>query len=41
MNLPNMIEAKKRTNNKVRIKYDDYEITSELEVFGKDKKSKI
>ena len=38
MNLPNMIEAKKRTNNKVKIKYDDYELTSELEVLGKDKK---
>ena len=38
MNLPNMIEAKKRTNNKVRIKYDDYEINPELEALGKDKK---
>ena len=38
MNLPNMIEAKKRTNNKVSIKYDDYNLTEELELLGKDKK---
>ena len=38
MNLPNMKEAKKRTNNKVSIKYDDYNLTEEMEVLGKDKK---
>ena len=38
MNLPNMKEAKKRTNNKVNIKYDDYNLTDEMEVLGKDKK---
>ena len=37
MNLPNMIDAKKRTNNKVSIKYDDYDMNSELEMLGKDK----
>ena len=37
MNLPNMKDAKKRTCNKVSIKYDDYELTSELELLGKDK----
>ena len=37
MNLPNMIDAKKRTNKKVRIKYDDYDMNSELEMLGKDK----
>ena len=37
MNLPNMMEAKKRTNNKVSIKYDDYVIDSELEMLGKGK----
>ena len=38
MNLPNMKEAKKRTNSRVNIKYDDYNITNELEVLGRDKK---
>ena len=38
MNLPNMKDAKKRTNSRVNIKYDDYNITSELEVLGRDKK---
>jgi len=38
MNLPNMKEAKKRTKNKVSIKYDDYNLTDEMEVLGKDKK---
>ena len=38
MNLPNMKEAKKRTNNKVSIKYDDYNLTDEMEVLGKNKK---
>jgi len=37
MNLPNMIDAKKRTNCKVKIKYDDYVMDSELENLGKDK----
>ena len=37
MNLPNMKDAKKRTCNKVSIKYDDYNIDSELEILGKDK----
>ena len=37
MNLPNMKEAKKRTCNKVNIKYDDYDITEEMENLGKDK----
>jgi len=37
MNLPNMIDAKKRTSNKTLIKYDDYVMNSELEVLGKDK----
>ena len=37
MNLPNMIDAKKRTNCKVNIKYDDYVMDSELELLGKDK----
>ena len=38
MNLPNMKEAKKRTNSKINIKYDDYVIDQELETLGKDKK---
>ena len=38
MNLPNMRDAKVRTGNKINIKYDDYELTPELEVLGKDKK---
>ena len=29
MNLPNMLEAKKRTNNKVNILYDEYKITDD------------
>ena len=33
-----MKDAKKRTSKKVSIKYDDYEMNSELEVLGKDKK---
>ena len=37
MNLPNMKDAKKRTCNKVSIKYDDYNIDSEMEMLGKDK----
>ncbi len=38
MNLPNMKEAKKRTNKPVSFKYDDYDITKDLELLGKDKK---
>ena len=38
MNLPNMKDAKKRTNNKVNVLYDDYFIDEELENLGKDKK---
>ena len=37
MNLPNMIDAKKRTSNKISVKYDDYFIDNELENIGKDK----
>ncbi|MBQ2872831.1 MAG: tRNA (N6-isopentenyl adenosine(37)-C2)-methylthiotransferase MiaB [Bacilli bacterium] len=37
MNLPNMLEAKKRTKNKTLIKYDDYFMNEELESLGKDK----
>ena len=37
MNLPNMLEAKKRTSNKTLIKYDDYIMNEDLEVLGKDK----
>lgn len=37
MNLPNMKDAKKRTNNKVNVLYDDYFITEDLENLGKDK----
>ena len=36
MNLPNMLDAKKRTNQEVKILYDDYN-TSNLENIGKDK----
>ena len=38
MNLPNMIDAKKRTSNKTIIKYDDYFMNEELETLGKNKK---
>ena len=38
MNLPNMKDAKKRSNNKVNVRYDDYFINDELENLGKDKK---
>ena len=38
MNLPNMKDAKKRTKDKVSVKYDDYYIDNELENLGKDKK---
>lgn len=38
MNLPNMKDAKKRTNNKVNVLYDDYFIDEKLENLGKDKK---
>ena len=38
MNLPNMREAKIRTNTKTSIKYDDYFLDNELENLGKDKK---
>ena len=31
MNLPNMMDAKKRTSNKTIIKYDDYVMNSEYE----------
>lgn len=37
MNLPNMLEAKKRTNKKINIKYDDYNIDPSLEKIGKNK----
>ena len=37
MNLPNMKDAKKRTNSKINIKYDDYNINEEMENLGKDK----
>ena len=37
MNLPNMKEAKVRTNKKSRVLYDDYYMDSELEILGKDK----
>ncbi len=37
MNLPNMLEAKKRTNNIPKILYDDYNI-SNIENIGKNKK---
>ena len=37
MNLPNMIDAKKRTKEKVKILYDDYNIDN-IENIGKDKK---
>ena len=37
MNLPNMMDAKKRTSEKTKIKYDDYVMNEELETLGKDK----
>ena len=37
MNLPNMKDAKIRTNNKSLIKYDDYVMDSELENLGRNK----
>ena len=37
MNLPNMMDAKKRTSEKTKIKYDDYIMNEELESLGKDK----
>ena len=37
MNLPNMLEAKKRSDNKVSIKYDDYIMDPEYENLGKNK----
>ncbi|MBQ7141343.1 MAG: tRNA (N6-isopentenyl adenosine(37)-C2)-methylthiotransferase MiaB [Bacilli bacterium] len=36
MKTPNMLEAKKRTNNKVNILYDEYKITNDMKI-GKNK----
>ena len=41
MHLPNLLDAKKRIEKETIIKYDDYEITPDMEVLGKDKKYHI
>ena len=41
MHLPNLMEAKKRIEKETIIKYDDYELTPDMEILGKDKKYHI
>ena len=38
MNLPNLLDAKKRVEKNTIIKYDDYVLTNEMENIGKNKK---